>query len=61
MTRTSQLTGKENTMELQIDKKDLFDYNNGLHVQHAFPYLEAHEREFIKSGITKAEWDKAFN
>lgn len=58
--RTSQLSGITRKMTFFVDKKDVRDYNAGKHVQYAFPYLDSHKREFIKSGITKEEWDDTF-
>lgn len=33
----------------------------GKFIQDAFPTLTADEREFLMSGITKAEWDEMFS
>jgi hypothetical protein len=38
----------------------LHAYANGALLQDAFPHLSADDREFIKSGITKEEWDELF-
>jgi len=58
VTRISQLTGKLNTMELDVTESQLNEYFNGEgHVQTIFPNLNSSEREFIKSGITPDEWD----
>jgi hypothetical protein len=35
-------------------------YRAGEHIQDAFPFLKAEEREFLISGITPAEWKATF-
>lgn len=32
----------------------------GLHIQDAMPNVPAHDRKFIKTGITPEQWDKLF-
>jgi len=36
---------------------DLYDPNRITTIQEMFPHLNADEREFLLSGITKEEWD----
>ena len=60
VTRTSPISGKTNTMYLDITDKEADSYVNGSLVQNAFPRLTASEREFILTGITPAEWDQMF-
>jgi hypothetical protein len=64
VTRKSPFSGKENTMTLNIDEDTLEacieKWNDGMNIQDAFPMLDADEREFIKTGITPAEWDATF-
>jgi hypothetical protein len=64
VTRKSPFSGKENTMVLNIDEDTLAacieKWNAGMNIQVAFPMLDADEREFIKTGITPAEWDATF-
>jgi hypothetical protein len=64
VTRKSPFSGKENTMVLNIDEDTLEacieKWNAGMNIQVAFPMLNADEREFIKTGITPAEWDATF-
>jgi hypothetical protein len=57
-------SGIERTIELPITREE---YNQGMHkwksgayVQDAFPTLNADQREFIKSGVTKEEWEEEF-
>ena len=61
ITRTSMLSGKTNSMELDITMDQLHAYHGeGALLQDAFPHLNADEREFIKSGITPQEWSDTF-
>jgi|TARA_R110001592_G_scaffold331241_1_gene613994 hypothetical protein len=62
ITQNSILTGKLNTMELDITSADYNRYKFGReNVQNVFPHLLPEEREFIKTGITPEEWNKTFN
>jgi hypothetical protein len=59
--RVSILDNKIYEMDLPIKPDDLVAYLDGKgHVQDLFPYLSADQREFIMSGITPEEWNKAF-
>lgn len=61
ITRTSHLTGVTRTMQLPVTTKQLQAYHDhGVLLQDAFPDLNHDQREFIKTGITAEEWDKAF-
>ena len=64
ITRTSPFTGKVNEMTFYV-RPDVFEqameeYRSGELLQNAFPFLDAGEREFLKTGITPAEWDSLF-
>jgi hypothetical protein len=55
--RVSPISGKTNTMILEVDPERLEQYDNGkLTIQAAFPHLDPDSREFIKTGITSDEW-----
>ena len=54
--RTSPFTGRVNEMEINLDPKDYLAWKNGADIQVALPYLTSDEREFIKTGITPADW-----
>lgn len=41
-------------------QKSLWDYNHGKHIQHAFDFLTADERNFMQTGLTSEEWDALF-
>jgi hypothetical protein len=61
ITRTSSFTGKTHTKDLPVTQEQLDSYyKTGLLLQDAFPHLSADDREFIKSGVTKEEWDAMF-
>jgi hypothetical protein len=57
LTRTSQLSGKQHTMDLAITEEQIDNFISGVKVQDAFPHLKPHEREFILTGMTPEEWD----
>ena len=58
--RVSSVSGKSNSMELNITEKQLKDWKSGVLAQEAFPNLSDNEREFIMTGITPEEWDNVF-
>lgn len=61
VTRTSILTGIVHTMDLPVTQAQLDEYFDGLGlIQEIFPNLTPSEREFIKSGCTDEEFDRAF-
>jgi hypothetical protein len=61
ITRTSMLTGKMHTAEINVDPADLAAYMRGGDlIQNALPHLTAGEREFIMNGITQEEWNDVF-
>ena len=64
ITRTSPLSGKVNEMTFYV-RPDVFEqameeYHSGELLQNAFPFLDAGEREFLKTGITPQEWADTF-
>ena len=52
------LCGKANFIE--VNEEDYWDWDDGVHVQVAFPYLPAEEREMLVSGICPTCWEKMF-
>jgi hypothetical protein len=59
ITRVSILSGKTNTMDLDVTESQMEQFYRGEGYLHTiFPNLNSSEREFIKSGITPEEWDK---
>jgi len=62
VTKKSILSGKTNTMTLDITQEhlDMYEQVGGLLIQAVFPNLSAGEREFLISGITPEEWNNTF-
>lgn len=61
ITRKSMISGAVHTMDLDVTPYEIDRYLiDGILLQDAFPDLDADEREFIKTGITAAEWAKTF-
>ena len=61
ITKKSQLTGKQHTMDLDVTPEQITTYNEGVElIQNIFPDLDADEREFLMTGITNTEWNSAF-
>lgn len=54
------LGGCTTRQEIKIKTADLARYNKGVHMQDAFPYLSADQRERLISGICGICWDKMF-
>ncbi len=50
------MTGKINTMEIEVTQKQIEQWKNGMLIQDAMPNLTPDEREFIMSGVTSSEW-----
>lgn len=60
ITRKDPITGKTNTMDLDVTTQQIELWNKGALLQNAFPHLNADEREFIKTGIMPDTWDGMF-
>ena len=62
VTKKSIISGKTNTMELDITQEDLDRYEqvSGLLVQAVFPQLSSSEREFLISCITTTDCNDTF-
>jgi len=59
----SQMSGKEQTMEINITSQQYDEYRfnpNRSHIQNMFPHLNPDEREFLMTGTTPKEWDNMF-
>jgi hypothetical protein len=61
ITKTSPLTGKQNTMDLPITEEQLgrWQRREGL-IQNIMPELSAGQREFLMSGYTEEDWATLF-
>jgi len=60
ITRTSMLTGKTRTLDLNVTPQQLAKWKAGILIQDAMPLLNDDEREFVKTGITAEEWKATF-
>tara|TARA_R100001530_G_scaffold130316_1_gene101168 strand:+ start:706 stop:897 length:192 start_codon:yes stop_codon:yes gene_type:complete len=60
ITRVSMFTGIKRTLDIDVTQEQLDDYESGTLLQVAFSNLPAAEREFIKTGVTDAEWNETF-
>ena len=57
--RTSPVTGRVHTMEIDVTQAQIDRWRvDGELIQDAMPHLTADEREFIKTGITPQEWEQ---
>lgn len=60
ITRTSPISGATHTMEVPCTPEQVGAWEAGMLIQDAMPDVEAPLREFIKSGISPAEWLETF-
>ena len=60
ITRKSPFTGTIATLDIPVTDFQLAEWQNGKMIQDAMPNISADHREFIKTGITPAEWDILF-
>jgi hypothetical protein len=63
VTRRSDLSGKENTMDMPVTEDQLRNWlgtpsQPGQLIQNVMPHLSAEQREFLISGCTPEEWAK---
>jgi len=49
-----------NTHLMDVKMIDLAAYEDGAHIQDAFPYLTTSQRELILTGLTDDMWDEMF-
>jgi len=61
ISRINPFNNEMRTKDFDITLEQMNAYNNGHHVQVAFPHLSADDREFIISGITGEEFNELFN
>lgn len=58
LTRTSPLSGKKNTLDIDVTREQITDWEKGTMIQDAMSNLTPDEREFIKTGVTSEEWNE---
>jgi len=60
LTRTSPISGKKNTMDLDVTRDQITDWEKGALIHDAMPNLTPDEREFVKTGVTNEDWAELF-
>lgn len=60
ITRTSQVSGVQRTLDINITAKQLMAWKLGAKIQDVMPHISSNEREFILTGITEEEWCELF-
>ena len=55
--RKSPVSNRINVQEIDVTEEQIKDWEDGTLIQNAMPLLTTDEREFIKTGITREEWD----
>ena len=60
VTRKSIVSGKIRTLNLPITNEQYNAWMKGFPIQKVMPHLSADDCEFLKTGITKEEWDTLF-
>lgn len=60
ITKQSPLTGKLNTLDLDITQAQLDRWKSGELIQNVMPNLSADEREFLINGLLPGEFDELF-
>ena len=56
ITRTSMISGKPHTMDLDVTQEQIDLWQSGRFIQYAMPNLCPDERRFLMTGITPEEW-----
>jgi len=60
ITKTSILSNKTNTLDIQVSQDQITSWQNGEPIQNAMPELSSDDREFLMTGITPDEWEDNF-
>ena len=60
ITRTSPLTGTDNTRDIPVTSAQLDSWKAGEIIQNAMPDVSSDDREFLMTGITPEEWENMF-
>jgi hypothetical protein len=60
ITRKSPVTGVTHSLDLPVTEQQIQAWQEGQLIQNVFPDLSPGDREFIKTGITNAEWNDMF-
>ena len=59
ITRTSMLSHVTRTREIDITPRQLLRWRAGTTIQLAAPQLDADDREFLMTGMTREEWQQS--
>jgi|TARA_R110000796_G_scaffold208909_1_gene325242 redox-regulated HSP33 family molecular chaperone len=57
ITRKSPVTGRINTLSIDVDQPQIDAWESGMLIQDAMPDLTADEREFIMTGSHENDWE----
>ena len=58
--RTSPITGITRTRDIDVTKEQLVRWEAGALIQDVMGHLSAADREYLVTGITDDEWQRAF-
>lgn len=61
ITRTSMVSGKTRTRDINCTPEQIATWKAGATIQSAMPQLSADDREFIMTGVTDGEWDEMWS
>ena len=59
--RTSQVSGVTRTLDLDVTRQQLIQWESGASIQSVMGHLTPSEREFIITGITDEEWKRLYD
>ena len=59
ITRTSIVTNMTRTREIDITPEQVLSWVAGAAIQDAAPHLDADDREFLMTGMTREEWQQS--
>jgi hypothetical protein len=60
ITMRSMMSGKDNTMDIDVTPEQIELWRSGVLIQVAMPNVPAPQREFLMTGVTPEEWDYFF-
>jgi hypothetical protein len=60
LSKVSLFTNRLNTMCIEMEIEDFYEWQKGALIQQVLPYLSPSEREFLMTGSTDDEWDEIF-
>ena len=61
LTIKNQLTGRLNTMAVDVTPEQIERWRAGALIQDVMPHLSTDEREFLITGMTPEEWDEIYD